>query len=419
MAIPLPRVVSDIGPGGALTTNLQGSNALAMSNAEAKYAPYTAYANALSHQAYANYLPWQIKAQVLSNPYLALALKDKPELLDKMLNEFGEGMSNPNVLNGGVTIPPPGGRGDSMLGALFNKLIHGNVMGPQAGGGNPLAAPPSGGGSNTLMQSPGAAPQGGGGNYPLVPSTQGGAQGAIGAQTAPFVKSPYISTPTIPNAQGGVVQAPNAETVAAGQKAVLAAKRVDPILNNIQRDWKDFYTIPGFFKLVGSGAANILGMDQDTARKFFVNKGDYSKFLKAQNNIDKSVIDVMKVYDIHQEAGMNERIANIIQPHVGEDKEGYLDRVKSEMNDLRTQQTINEQAITSGFNVGSPEQVAPAPAVAQPGATAQPGAQGGGERQISPDMVKAIQDTATKYNMSVPDVIKYLESKNVNIYGQA
>lgn len=362
MAIPLPRVISDIGPGGALTTNLQGSNALAVSNAEAKYAPYTAYANALSHQAYANYLPWQIKAQVLSNPYLALALKDKPELLDKMLNEFGEGMSNPNVLNGGVTIPAPGGRSDSMLGALFNKLIHGNVMGPQGGSSNPLAAPPSGGGSNTLMQSPGAAPQGGGGgNFPLVPSTQGGAQGAIGAQTAPFVKSPYISTPTIPNAQGGVVQAPNAETVAAGQKAVLAAKRVDPILSNIQRDWKDFYTIPGFLKLVGSGAANILGMDQDTARKFFVNKGDYSKFLKAQNNIDKSVIDVMKVYDIHQEAGMNERIANIIQPHVGEDKEGYLDRVKSEINDLRTQQDINEKAITSGFDVGGQAGAAPQP----------------------------------------------------------
>lgn len=424
MAIPLPRVVADVEAGGPLATSMRGLNALTQSSlenkiksAEADYAPYTAYANALSHQAYANYLPWQIKSQVLSNPYLALALKDRPDLLNKMLSEFGEGMSNPNALTGGVTIPAPSQRGAGMLSGLLNKLFHGNMLGSQGGGsgGNPLAAGAQGGqNQNPMTQMPGggaAPPTGGGGNFPLVPSTQGGAQGAIGAQTAKMVQSPFIQTPTVPNAQGGVTQAPSAETVSSGQKAVLAAKRVAPILQNIMRDWKNVYNLPGVVKIGASALGNLSGASPETLKKFGIDKGAYSKYIKATNNVDKAIIDVMKVYDIHQEQGMNERMGNIIRPHPGEDEEGYFDRVQGEITDLKNQQTINETALGSGFDIGgqgAPQGQSSPP----PGAGGNPN-QGqsnpaGEPGQISPQTVQALQQTAAANKMDVPTVVKYL-----------
>jgi hypothetical protein len=269
------------------------------------------------------------------------------------------------------------------------------------------------------MQLPGGgAPQGGGGNFPLVPSTQGGAQGAIGAQTAPMVKSPFIPVATVPNAQGGITQAPSGETISSGQKAVLAAKRVEPILQNIQRDWKNVYNLPGVIKIGASALGNLSGASPETLKKFGIDKSAYSKYIKATNNVDKAIIDVMKVYDIHQEQGMNERMGNIIRPHPGEDEEGYLDRVQSEINDLKNQQNINENALGSGFNIGGNQ-----PPQAQAGTPPNMGGspnQGGGNPngepgQISPQTVQALQDTATANGMDVPTVIKMLSSSPVGL----
>lgn len=405
MAIPLPRVVADVGPGGGLATSLEGLNALRQSNAIAKYAPYNAYADAMSKLAYAQYAPYQIQAQVMSNPLMALAFKDHPEQFAAMMKDFTKSVPSQNGLANNLGIPVPGQTGNGLLGMLLGKIT--------GQGGNALAqGMPEQGASTNPLSAPAGTPAAS--TNALNPGLGGTAAGAIGATTAPLVKSPFIPSPTVPNQQGGLTQAPTAETITSGQKAITAAKRVDPILKNIMRDFQDVYNVPGFIKTAGSALGNLSGASPETLKKFGISKDAYSKYLKAESNVKKGIIDVMKVYDIHQEEGMNDRIADILRFHPGEDKEGYFDRVKSEIDDLKTQQSINEKAITSGFEVnpeGQPEAVAvSAPTVTQRKKPRSPSqkVEGGEMGSLPAHAVSALQSTATDSGMSVPMVISEL-----------
>lgn len=411
MALPLPASRSLTGDlydiQNAITKD---SLAKRRQEIENQYLPYTSYAQAQSQLAYANYLPWQIKSQILSNPYLALSLKDHPEMLNKMLEEFGKNMPSTNTLSNGMNMPLPSSINNNpkgLLGFLAQKLMGGqnnnamNQMPPF----NNSSSPESQTSPGVNIQGPsGASPSSSPTNFPLVPSTQGGAGGVIGKQTAPFTQSPYIKNPTIPNPNNPneVISAPNEETVTSSQKAVLAAKRVEPILNNIIRDFQDIYNIPGALKLISSVGGNLSGASPETLEKLGVPKGQYSKFLKAQNNVDKAIIDVMKVYDIHQEAGMNEIIKNILSFHPGEDKEGYLDRVKSEINDLKTQQNVNEQAMTGGYSVSALGN--------QPEAKKE-GIANVQNPQLNAPSQEDLEYTAKLYHMSVDEVKKQLGIK--------
>jgi len=88
MALPLPRVVADVGPGGPLVTSMMGTNALTKSNlenqikkVEAQYAPITAQAQAASKLAYANLMGPQFLAKMLGNPDIAAMLLILPMAL--------------------------------------------------------------------------------------------------------------------------------------------------------------------------------------------------------------------------------------------------------------------------------------------------------------------------------------------------
>lgn len=89
MRVPLPQVISDVGPGGALATSMRGLNALQdamLSNEikgiEAQYAPVTTLSNALSKAAYANLMGPQYLAKLFNNPDFVSNLK--PEELASM-----------------------------------------------------------------------------------------------------------------------------------------------------------------------------------------------------------------------------------------------------------------------------------------------------------------------------------------------
>lgn len=78
MAIPLPNAVADVGPGGGIVTSMRGQNALIndiysnkVKKAEALYAPWTQYANALSHLAYSYLMGPQFVAKMLGNKEIA------------------------------------------------------------------------------------------------------------------------------------------------------------------------------------------------------------------------------------------------------------------------------------------------------------------------------------------------------------
>jgi hypothetical protein len=413
MAIPSIQQFSQQ-PGGGLVTALRGGNALTKENLEnkilgeqAKYAPYSAYGDALSKIATANMVPYQLQSQIMSNPMLWMAVKDNPAAINALVENFGKSIPDMSHITGSV--PAPSQRSQGLLGALLSKLQMGHEQ-EQAQGGQ--------GGGNALMQPPAPLSPTGEGRptNPLVPATGSGAAAVAGNAMAPGMTSPYKAGSLIadPNNPGGVRSVPTAETTAGGQKAVLAAKRVEPIINNIFRDFQDVNNVPGMAKLAASYAGNVSGLSEDTLKKFGVSPTAYSKYIKAQNNIDKSIIDVMKVYDLHQEEGMNERIGNILKFHPGENKEGYFDRIKSELNDIKTQQGINEGAIGGGFGIGGQQGEAPTapqatgnkqPQNAYKEDLQQPNNEG---EPLKYDMA-SLQETARVHGISVPEVIKQLE----------
>jgi len=75
MALPLPKVISDVGPGGGIVTAMGGMNALTKSNLDnqmasvkLQYAPMTAYADSASKLAYARLMGPQFLAKLMGNP---------------------------------------------------------------------------------------------------------------------------------------------------------------------------------------------------------------------------------------------------------------------------------------------------------------------------------------------------------------
>lgn len=79
--LPYSKVLSDIGPGGGITTAVRGANALTeenlknqIKNVEAQFAPFTVPAKAMSEMTYANIANPQYVAKMLGNPELAAQL---------------------------------------------------------------------------------------------------------------------------------------------------------------------------------------------------------------------------------------------------------------------------------------------------------------------------------------------------------
>jgi len=106
MALPLPKVVADVQPGGQLVTSLGGVNALKnaialkdINQTKAQLAPWTESANALSKLAYANLMGPQFMAKLMQNPG-ALANMDEPtrQAALQMITRAGMGQGTGNAL---------------------------------------------------------------------------------------------------------------------------------------------------------------------------------------------------------------------------------------------------------------------------------------------------------------------------------
>lgn len=110
MALPLPKVVADVGPGGGIVTAMRGMNALSESNLEnqiknvqAQYAPYTVPAEAISKLAYANIVQPQYLAKLLEHPELAAQLSGNQvgnavnNMISPMTGQGGTGLGGGNA----------------------------------------------------------------------------------------------------------------------------------------------------------------------------------------------------------------------------------------------------------------------------------------------------------------------------------
>ena len=103
MAIPLPRVIPDVGPGGGLVTAMGGMNSLAndmllrkINQVKAQYAPLTTQAEAASKLAYANLVNPQYIAKIMGNPQFMANLSEEQKNMLKDL-AFNAGVKNQSI----------------------------------------------------------------------------------------------------------------------------------------------------------------------------------------------------------------------------------------------------------------------------------------------------------------------------------
>jgi len=101
MALPLPKLVYDVEPGGGLVTSMRGINALQKSNIENKYLPYNKYADALSKIAYSQTSPANALAQFMSGPAAASLSREQTQAL---ATQMQKSLSGPNYMS---MLPPP------------------------------------------------------------------------------------------------------------------------------------------------------------------------------------------------------------------------------------------------------------------------------------------------------------------------
>lgn len=161
MALPLPRVVADVGPGGGIVTSMGGINSLAnnmilrqINQIKKQYAPTTAYSEAASKLAYANLMGPQFMAKLMGNDSaLANMTEDQKRNALNKVYKAANGGSNGFSLGPPPPMPMPNGVGqpstNSFSGAMANALK--NAMSafgisPSQGGGNRNAInqPPTG-----------------------------------------------------------------------------------------------------------------------------------------------------------------------------------------------------------------------------------------------------------------------------------
>jgi hypothetical protein len=155
MALPLPRVVADVGPGGGIVTAARGINALRESDldnqikkVQAQYAPLTTQAEAASKLAYANLMAPQFLSKLMGHPeILANMSEDQRNQALKMIYNAGTGQgTGANFMN---KMPQSGAQDDSLFGMLKNKLGSIFNQSPQQGQQSQAQAP-----QNALMSQP-------------------------------------------------------------------------------------------------------------------------------------------------------------------------------------------------------------------------------------------------------------------------
>jgi len=405
MALPLPSY-SEANPVNAFMSAMQGSNALKsnlygtqIKKAQAQYAPYTTYADALSKIAYANMAPYQIQATLLSNPMLWLASQQHPEIMQNLVNNFSKSIPSANQINGGGILPPPNSqRSNGLLSLILSKMGIGDSSNSNAmGQGNPSGGMPMGGSpQNAMLPSPdqmqGGSPSGFGAPAPansslLLPSANGPMAGYGGKVTAPYTESPFVHG-LLPKPGGGSIVAPTSDTVTANQRVIGAANRVTPQLQELADAAQPFQSLTG------------MGQEKLEELINFVHPSSEYKLptqhAKFQSLLKSAPESLLKAYGLNVSDETIKRMQDVIEPQRGETGNQYKARILDQINSIyRDQVGESQKQISQGFDLSNQapasQQAAPAP--------------------VSEPTEDDINFTAKKYNMTPAQVKKYLGLK--------
>lgn len=148
MALPLPKVVADVGPGGGIVTAMGGMNSLAndmllrqMNQIKKQYLPTTMQAEAASKLAYANLMGPQFLAKIMGNDSaLANMSEDQKRAALDIVRKAGMGQGTGNALmqqgggGGGLFSGIGQPSTNSLSGWFADKLKHAFGSSPQQNG---------------------------------------------------------------------------------------------------------------------------------------------------------------------------------------------------------------------------------------------------------------------------------------------
>lgn len=354
----------------------------------ARYAPYTQYADALSKIAYANYLPYQIQSQILSNPSLLMSLKDNPEALANLAKSFSSNLPSVNQIAGGGILPTPdqvmgGGGGGGFRnpfhmggGAPAQNNVAANAFAGNSGGkknetglnenqlntikefmGNNANIPTNipneprpaqeviGGQGGNALNAPATQPQQPNNQSGLLPVSQG-PLGWVYNMMAQNQSTPYKPGALIQNPKTGEITSVPTETmVNKSQNAISAAKRIEPALQEISDLAAPFLTAKGKWNLYKDKYNNFLrGGESDVP-------SDYAYFRAKLANLPEQLIGL---FQINPNEYAMRKMSEFSEPHIGETPKSYKNRIIKQTIDLKKEQ--EEQAIKQlkeGFNVGN------------------------------------------------------------------
>lgn len=355
MALPLPNVVANVGSGGQIVDSLQGISSLKNSllknkvmKAEADYAPYRQYSDAMSKLAYANYLPFQLQAQALSNPMLWMSMQNNPQAAQEMINSFSKSIPQAGTGFGMGSLPVPGHQSEqnnSLLSMLMNRISGvGQDQAGQAGQTlqntqqpmNPLTR-------NTMqpqqnmMSSNLSSTNGNGiinplakGYSPLVPATGGSMNAMMGKMTAPYNEQPYKPGSSFNDPMtGSVISAPGKSLTDSLQTSINSIQRVTPILKRLSTEGKDFFTAKGMSKKYIESLGNFaFGQNNDLPSKYATFQADLKKAPEA----------LIKDYGLRATNHALELMADTVKPVFGESAKTYEDRILSTLEEIRKEQ---------------------------------------------------------------------------------
>jgi hypothetical protein len=178
MALPLPVVVADVGPGGGIVTARRGINALRKSEyendiarAEAQFAPTKIQAEAASKLAYANLMGPQFLAKLMANDaFVANLGDDKAKAAVPALYQAGMGQGTGGNYLSRQQMPQPPQQEEKGNNSFLNMIQNGIgriLFGPNQR--NPLAQQPQQNYQSQPPQNPMVNMPGAGGDIQMTP----------------------------------------------------------------------------------------------------------------------------------------------------------------------------------------------------------------------------------------------------------
>jgi hypothetical protein len=335
---------------------MEDANALARSlmenkikQSQADYAPYTNYANAKSKIAYANLTPYQIQAQVMSNPMVWAGIqqlqKDNPDAAKNMINNLMKSIPTIDQMRGNDLPPPPNNNVNSnsllgMLGSIFG-MGKGNQGDNSVQSGNAINTVPDISSNNLNPNDNGATPltENTSDNSSLAP---GGIGGIVNSKTAPFNEQPFKpgSTARVNNTE---VSIPTGSTVTDIQSSINAVKRVTPKIERLADEAADFMTIKGNAKLFGQRIGNLFESKQFGGEL-------PSKYANFKANLKTVPESLVKAYGLNPTNETLDRMQGVVEPYIGETKDGYKNRVLNELENIKKEQVgVGSEQLRAGF----------------------------------------------------------------------